>query len=512
MKTKVLITTVLFLGSAAVSAASVQRSYRTEQKFTVAANGLFVIENPVGDVTVQGADVDGVHASILKTITGKNADAVEEGRKHTTVIVGGDDRARVVRSTVPPPGPSEWTASVQWQVRVPRTANVRVISRTSRRITITGMQGAVQVKNFNGAIMLESNTGPVVAESVNGSMLYRTHKPRANVTLTSVNGSVTASVAPDADIRWVADTVKGDVRTNLPARGAFFGTMFRGSLNAPGGPTITTATLMGHVQLISLSGTVRTVQSLRTTPASPAPKALQASRAAATRDVVTGTFEYSTNLGDVRVQEVRGNADIFTGAGEVLLGAVSGKCKVRSLGGPLQLGEVLGRLSATTRAGDILVDSARSGGMIRTQGGRVQLLYSAGTMEIYSGGGDIAVRQAAGPVDATTRSGDISIGIDPGSKTEVVEAHTGGGNVILNVTPSFAADIDAVLLTDNPEADIIHSDLPGLSISKDQYQGKTRIRATGKVNGGGEKVMIRATGGDIRISTRPLTPTVITRR
>ena len=101
---------------------------------------------------------------------------------------------------------------------------------------------------------------------MNGSIFYSTPHPRGNVVLTTVNGYVTATVAGNADLRWVAKTVKGDIRTNLPARGTFFGTTFRGSVNAPGGPTITTSSLMGNVHLFAAGSAAGTTQSIRNVP------------------------------------------------------------------------------------------------------------------------------------------------------------------------------------------------------------------------------------------------------
>jgi DUF4097 and DUF4098 domain-containing protein YvlB len=115
-------------------------------------------------------------------------------------------------------------------------------------------------------------------------------------------------------------------------------------------------------------------------------------------------------------------------------------------------------------------------------------------------------------VNAETASGDISIALDATSKSQRVDAKTAKGNVVLNVSPQFAGEIDATILTDDPEADTFLSDIPGLSVSRDQVGGKTRVRATGKINGGGEKVVLHATGGDIRISTGPVPPTVVTRK
>ena len=119
---------------------------------------------------------------------------------------------------------------------------------------------------------------------------------------------------------------------------------------------------------------------------------------------------------------------------------------------------------------------------------------------------------SAASIDASTKSGDITIQVDPSRNTEAVQATTLRGNIVLNVKPQFAADIDATIVTDDPEQDTFLSEIPGLSIRREQVLGRTRIRATGKINGGGERVVLRATGGDIRISTRPMTPTVVTRR
>ena len=84
--------------------------------------------------------------------------------------------------------------------------------------------------------------------------------------------------------------------------------------------------------------------------------------------------------------------------------------------------------------------------------------------------------------------------------------------MIRTVAPRFGADVEATIFTSDPDSDTIVSDIPGLSISREQVNGRTRVRATGKIGGGGEKVVLQATDGDIRISTGPVPPTVVSRR
>ena len=66
------------------------------------------------------------------------------------------------------------------------------------------------------------------------------------------------------------------------------------------------------------------------------------------------------------------------------------------------------------------------------------------------------------------------------------------------------------MLTSDPDSDAIQSDFSGLQIKKDQAAGgKTRIRATGKVNGGGERIELYAEEGDIHITNMTASPVTI---
>ncbi|HYK03749.1 MAG TPA: DUF4097 family beta strand repeat-containing protein [Thermoanaerobaculia bacterium] len=498
-----------------------RKTIQSKHKFTLAPGGTFVLENPIGNVDVRGSDVVDVEANVTTILTAQNQAAMDQASK-SGVIIGPDPKTRVVRTAIGAYMPKkQWAGEAHWTVKVPRNASVRILSTAVGRIRVSGVNGAVRVKNFNGSITIVNVTGAVVAESVNGSIAYSTAQPRGNVVLATLNGHVTASVASNADLRWVAETATGDIRTNLPARGTFFGGTFRGSVNAPGGPTISTSSLMGNIHLLAAgtgeqsSQTIRRANPDMTAPPPPTIRNVAQGQSAAggprvyQRGIVKESIKYATSVGDVKIAQIRGDADVMTGAGEVQIGSVSGTAVVRSEGGPLQLGEVLGVLTASTRAGDIFIDSTRRGGTISTQGGTIRLLYTGGPTKLTSGGGDIVVRQAAGPVNAETTSGDITISVDAALKSGAVQAKTAKGNVVLNVDPRFAADIDATITTANPNADTFLSDIPGLTVNRSQAAGKTLIRATGKINGGGQKVVLNATDGDIRITTGRVAPTIV---
>ena len=511
--TRRLLFAVLIFSATAASAASVGRTFRVVEHFALIPNGTLILENPVGDIEITGADGESqVEADVLKTVVATDADGIEEGRFLTELVVGGDNNTRVLRTVMGGPRKKQWSSSVFWRVRVPRTANVRVASTSSNHVRVTSVRGNVYVKNFNGTIYFDNDTGPVTADSANGTILYTAASVQSETHLSTLNGHITVRVNANADLRWIAETIGGDIRTNLPVRGMFAGPAFRGSLNAPGGTLLSTATLTGNIHLlgngIPAQEPIQSVRSLEKILIPP--EQINQSNTGIRRGVIEGSITYNTMAGDVVITEVRGGALLSTNAGKVQLGSVFGDATVRSNGG-LQLGEILGALKASTTAGDIFVEAARRGGIIETRGGTIRLLYTGGPTRLVSGGGDIVVRQAAGPVDASTHSGDITIGVDRATRKQKIDAETEKGNILLNVGPAFGADFDLTVTTSDPGSHTIQADFPGLSISREQADGKTRIRATGKINGGGERVTLTAADGSIRIVTAPVGPAVLGR-
>jgi hypothetical protein len=345
---------------------------------------------------------------------------------------------------------------------------------------------------------------------VNGRIIYDYQsRPMARAEVQAVNADIDINVPSNAKFDWVADTLNGDILTTFTPRGGrFAGTVFHGQINGPGGPIINTSTMMGRI-LLSAKGFTGDPRSMRVNqpdhPRAQSDVLLRPSQKIQL-PFVTGDWVFAASVADVAVGEVRGNAHIETGAGEVELGTVFGQCIVTSMGGPLILGDIVGPLSAHTGAGDVLVRVARQGGEVSTDGGLIRVLYSGGPLTLRSGGGDIIVKQTSGAIDAETTSGDITITGDPRQRTLKVSAHTAQGNVVFNVSPRFGADIDATILTSDPDLNEMHIDFTGLTVRREQAGSKTRIRATGKINGGGERVELYAEEGDIHISSQTISP------
>ena len=274
--------------------------------------------------------------------------------------------------------------------------------------------------------------------------------------------------------------------------------------------TLTTSSLMGDVYLLKRGTSPTQAQSVRQQvvtvggPSSQQPPNIEQKHFVAA--VFNGDLTFVTNIGDISVGAVHGDAKIQTAAGQVQLQHVDGQCNVVSHGGELELGDITGPLNARTDAGNVTINNARAGGTVMTGGGIIRVVSTGGPTTLKSGGGDIVVRQAGGPIAADTLSGDVTITM-AAPHTESVEARTSRGNVVLNVVPSFGADIDATIITSDPDTNAIESDFNGLTIRRETVGQRTRIRATGKVNGGGQHVTLYAEEGDIRIVQQSSVPT-----
>ena len=497
---------IALLISASAFAANVTITERLVKELPLDSADQVWIDNPIGNIDIVGSDVPGLLATVLKTTTAVDQAALKEGSDQTVVSFEGDRNVRLIRTILPRVHSDKWTSSVTYTLRVPRTVQVKLASRIAGRIRVFNIAGAVTVTTFSGAVILDSVAGKSLVETTNGKVIYLyRQKPTASAQVQAVNADIDVIVPPDATFAWIADTLRGDVLTNIPARAQFLGNAFRASVNGSGGPTLTLQTLLGTIRVLGNGLDVRAAQSVRQTM-SESQSLLMRPAKRVQLPISGGPFDFSGSVAEVEVGEVRGWARVQIAAGEIKLGTVYGDCVVATNGGPLDLGDIMGTLTGSTDAGDVLVRSAREGGKLSTAGGIIRVLFTGGPTTLQSGGGDISVRQAAGAINAETRSGDISITADAQQRTQKFQAHTQQGNISVTLGPRFAGDIDATIITSRPESNSIHSDFPGLTIKKEQIGNKTRIHATGKLNGGGERVDLVAEEGDIHISNATASP------
>jgi len=251
-------------------------------------------------------------------------------------------------------------------------------------------------------------------------------------------------------------------------------------------------------------------------------------------DVAKGNVDANTSGGSINVGNVGGNLKVNTSGGSISLGNISGTSSIDTSGGSISLESGGNDVKADTSGGSInigpvkgKVDVDTSGGSItikmgdevkaNTSGGSISVEGSKGSVDIDSSGGSLFVGSSGGPVKAETSGGNIKIlqakgfieADTSGGKIEAemiladknadthVTLESAGGSITLFVPKKLAASVSATLeITRNARRDYrIYSDFP-LTIKGDNSD---KITAKGNLNGGGDKIKINTTNGDIYI-------------
>jgi hypothetical protein len=202
----------------------------------------------------------------------------------------------------------------------------------------------------------------------------------------------------------------------------------------------------------------------------------------------------------------RYNVQLNTSGGDIQIGDLNGEVRVKTSGGDVDLGRIGGIVEAKTSGGDVSIASARAAATLGTSGGDIAAGEIHGALNVRTSGGDIEIRRALGDLVAHTSGGSITIGeargtIDASTSGGSIEAHllqqprgdsqlrTSGGGITLSVAPNVAVDVDA-----HTSGGEIETDVPVTLLGK-----QSESTLNGKLNGGGPRLVLRTSGGDIRL-------------
>ena len=159
---------------------------------------------------------------------------------------------------------------------------------------------------------------------------------------------------------------------------------------------------------------------------------------------------------------------VRTGGGSVDLRDTTGSATLRTSGGDISAKNVNGNVELRTSGGGILADTIRGDVDADTSGGDVRLLNIDGKIRGNTSGGSVRCSLVGSNrgISATTSGGDIELTL-PRAATGNLEASTSGGDIT--------------------------TDLPvTTTVLKDD-------RLRGSLNGGGQPIEARTSGGNIRL-------------
>jgi len=178
-----------------------------------------------------------------------------------------------------------------------------------------------------------------------------------------------------------------------------------------------------------------------------------------------------------------------TSGGGVRLENLSGPSHLRTSGGGITVRNVKGDIEGHTSGGGIRLDSVEGAVEMHTSGGGVSATGVKGDIDVSTSGGDVHLVGIDGRIRASTSGGGVSaelVGANRG-----ISASTSGGGIRLTMPKGTAGLIDAAT--------------SGGSISTDFPVTTTKFsdhRLSGAINGGGETIYARTSGGGISLTAR----------
>lgn len=236
---------------------------------------------------------------------------------------------------------------------------------------------------------------------------------------------------------------------------------------------------------------------------------------------IEGILDAKTSGGDVDLIDLSGTMNIKTSGGDITLVGGKKEIDLKTSGGSISVKNVAGTLSAKTSGGDIQTQNCEGNITLQTSGGDITLQNLKGTIEagtsggdiegnalldsvmLHTSGGNIQLKDIQGVLDAKTSGGDIDVEITTTdfTKPHSVQLHTSGGDIDLTLPAKIPATILAEIIlgrSSQLKQYDISSDFP-LTKNKVEENGNQIIRSQGEINGGGDQILLKTSGGNIRI-------------
>lgn len=197
-----------------------------------------------------------------------------------------------------------------------------------------------------------------------------------------------------------------------------------------------------------------------------------------------------TSGGSIDIKDLRGDVNARTSGGGLRFSNLKGPLDGHTSGGSIRVSSCEGSLRIQTSGGGIDVESGEGSLEGRTSGGSVSVRRFGGPLKVSTSGGGIRIEEASGKIDARTSGGSVSATV--ATISAPVRLSTSGGSVTLSTSPDSAFTLDA-----SSSGGGASSEIPVVIEGK---PSKSHLRGT--VNGGGNLVELRSSGGGVRIKKK----------
>ena len=196
--------------------------------------------------------------------------------------------------------------------------------------------------------------------------------------------------------------------------------------------------------------------------------------------------------GGIRITNLEGNVKASTKRGLINLARINGLVTAESPGGSISLQGATGPTKLKTSSGNLTVGELSGETTLEAPGGSILVLLARGRLKAKTSGGNIEVGTALSSVQAETSGGWIKVGFR-GQPDADSHLRAQGGSVEARLDPKLAFEVS----THCPQGRL-RTELP----VNWQAPEKNRSRL-GRLNGGGRRLELKTTGGEIRMLPLP---------
>jgi DUF4097 and DUF4098 domain-containing protein YvlB len=159
---------------------------------------------------------------------------------------------------------------------------------------------------------------------------------------------------------------------------------------------------------------------------------------------------------------------------------------VRTGGGGIDLKDTVGSVKLNTSGGDITAKNLHGTVWLRTSGGRITAENVQGDVEANTSGGDVRLLNIDGSIKGHTSGGNVRVSLVGANRG--IRATTSGGDVELILPQSTSGNVSA-----STSGGHVTTDIPlTTTVMKSS-------RLEGTLNGGGQPIEARTSGGNIRL-------------
>lgn len=190
----------------------------------------------------------------------------------------------------------------------------------------------------------------------------------------------------------------------------------------------------------------------------------------------------------VRVPE-EFSIDLHTGGGRVEIEGVRGRVSAHTSGGDIELEGAVGGARLVTSGGDVGAEKVEGDVYIRTSGGDIQAEEIAGSVDAETSGGNVSVVDVTGPVDVHTSGGRIELRFSGRAEGR---AETSGGSIKAEIPSGVGIDLEAHTSGGRIRLDD--------EFAADGHVSRDDVKA--RLNGGGPRLSLRTSGGNVTVRMR----------